>query len=262
MGNDVAPEGMTTDGTSLFTSQSTSKNVIRKYSITNETTSFSLTKTLNVTVAGATTFRALSYYNGSIYAVDNGGTKGVYEINASTGTYTNLGTHSGSNAYQAVRYGNRVFVIDGNEAGTTNNLTVYTITDGVLGASTSYNLTSCAGHILGLWGIGVVGTSTDVTGFWVNSSNSWVSFFSCSYSILTCNTPFADADNDDDVDMDDFADFQNCYGPIGPVVDPQAYPCWCFDPNSSGQVDSVDLQAFTACASGPEIRWVGSTECP
>jgi hypothetical protein len=261
MGNDVAPEGMTTDGISLFTTQSTSKNVIRKYSIENQADSFTLTKTLNVTVAGAATFRAISYYNGSIYAVDNGAGKGIYQINASTGAYTQIGTHIGAGAYQAVRYGNRLFVVDGIEGGTTNNLTIYNITGATLGTATAYNLTTISSDILGLWGIGVVGTGNNVTGFWVNSSNGRVSFF----SYATCNEPFADSNADGFVDMNDFAAFQKCYSVVEgalPIEPAPSYLCQCFDSKSSGKVDLVDLDAFMLCATGPANPWVSSTGCP
>lgn len=259
MNNDVAPEGMTTDGTFLFTTQSTVKNVIRKYAIDNQPDSFTLTKTLEITVAGANTFRAISHYNGFLYVVDNLGSKGIYEINASTGEYRQLGTHVGETGYQAVRYGNRLFVIDGRESGATQNLTIYTISGGTLATSKSYNLTESNPLILGLWGIGVIGNGNNVAGFWVTSSNAFVSFF----SYKTCNEPFADSNGDGVVDMNDFAAFQACYLVDGMALEQvQSYFCKCFDVDDDGKVDLADLRAFEACASGPAIPWTSSTECP
>ncbi len=73
-----------------------------------------------------------------------------------------------------------------------------------------------------------------------------------------CNDPFADADNDGDVDQADFGSFQNCYtGPGGGVPAEPEY-CFCFDVEGPGgmpdaDVDQADLAAFEACASGPAI---------
>ena len=106
-----------------------------------------------------------------IYVVDVGtGTdtgKGIYEINASTGAYTKLGTHIGFGAYQAVRYNDELLVV-----GLDDMLTVYDFTGGVLGTGTAYNLNQ--GDLLG---IGVVGNGTDVTGFWATSATGEISRF-------------------------------------------------------------------------------------
>jgi hypothetical protein len=72
-----------------------------------------------------------------------------------------------------------------------------------------------------------------------------------------CHNPFADADNDGDVDQDDFAEFQLCYtGSGGSIPSSPAY-CLCFDihPTGSldGDIDSDDYTAFENCASGPNI---------
>lgn len=252
-GGDLAPEGMTTDGTHLFTTQHTSKNVIRKYAITNYPDSFILTKTLDVPIAGAGTFRAISHYQGYLYVVDHAGAPpGIYEINATTGEYTRLGNHvTDAGAYQAVRYGNRLFVV-----GLDDNLTAYHIADGALKAGTTYSL-----GLGDLYGIGVLGTGAHVTGFWVTSIDGTVSFF----SFFPCNRPFADADADRDVDMDDFGVFQRCFtGTAGslPAVPESGYSCTCFDRDDANGVDATDLAAFEACMTGPAVPWAPSQDCP
>ena len=160
------PEGLTTDGTYLFTNSDTTRNMICKYSIANEDNSFSLTQEFAVTIDGALRFRGLSYYDGRIYVVDTSG-NGIYEINASTGDYTLLGAHIGSGAYQVVRYSDELLVV-----GLDDMLTVYDFTDGVLGAGTAYNLNQGD-----LFGIGVLGNGTDVTSFWVTSATGEISYF-------------------------------------------------------------------------------------
>ena len=174
------PEGITTDGTSLFTNSDTARNVIYKYSITNQTSSFSLDESFAATIVGATRFRALNYYDGMIYVVDHGtGSdtgKGIYEINASTGAYTQLGNHIGSGAYQVVRYNDELLVV-----GLDDMLTVYDFTGGVLGTGTAYNLNQ--GDLLG---IGVVGNGIDVMGFWVTSATGEISYFSVPEPATMC----------------------------------------------------------------------------
>lgn len=74
-----------------------------------------------------------------------------------------------------------------------------------------------------------------------------------------CHDPFADVDEDGDVDQADFAVFQACYtGPeAGPIPSEPAY-CACLniegplgEPDSD--VDQGDLVRFEDCASGPGI---------
>jgi hypothetical protein len=250
-GGDVAPEGMATDGTSLFMSPYTVKNSIRKYSISNQAASFTLTKTLDVVIAGASTFRGLSYCNGSIYAVDNGTAagKGIYEINASTGAYTQIGSHAATKGYQAVRYADKLFVV-----GQDGKLVVYNIANGALDAGTVYDL-----GLIELYGIGVVGTGTHVTGFWVTSPSGLVSYF----SFTMCNHPFADADGDRDVDQKDFGIFQMCFGGAGGTDGAGlGYPCTCFDTDNNTSVEKADFSAFEKCVTGPAIPWVATNDCP
>ncbi|MBI4579631.1 MAG: hypothetical protein HY718_08020, partial [Planctomycetes bacterium] len=68
-----------------------------------------------------------------------------------------------------------------------------------------------------------------------------------------CHTVWADADDDGDVDMIDFAEWQRCYSP---VVDLPAEPgyCACFDRAAPfGRIDDVDLTPFLNCVSGSAI---------
>jgi hypothetical protein len=72
-----------------------------------------------------------------------------------------------------------------------------------------------------------------------------------------CPDPFADTDEDEDVDMDDFAVYQRCLG-IGysaPPYPPMPDECTCFDRNGDLRVDALfDLTAFSYCASGKNVR--------
>lgn len=68
--------------------------------------------------------------------------------------------------------------------------------------------------------------------------------------------PFADADQDGDVDQADFAALQVCYtGGAGPFTLPAE--CACFDRPESiepdGDIDQADLFKFEDCASGPGV---------
>ncbi|UCD29178.1 MAG: hypothetical protein JSV03_01460, partial [Planctomycetota bacterium] len=68
-----------------------------------------------------------------------------------------------------------------------------------------------------------------------------------------CPDPFADVDGDDDVDQDDFAEFQLCYTGSGGTL---AEGCDCFDQEPTGgdgDVDENDYNRFQNCASGPEV---------
>ncbi len=81
--------------------------------------------------------------------------------------------------------------------------------------------------------------------------------------VQPCNTPFADADDDGDVDMDDFAALQLCLN-IGLASPPALVPeeCRCFDRNNNKIVgDSVDLLNFVTCGSGKDVLWQSSVGC-
>jgi hypothetical protein len=71
-----------------------------------------------------------------------------------------------------------------------------------------------------------------------------------------CNVPFADFDNDDDVDMNDFAALQRCMTLGGAAIEPG---CSCFDRDNAatgdGDIDLVDMNEFIKCTTGPSIAW-------
>ncbi len=81
-----------------------------------------------------------------------------------------------------------------------------------------------------------------------------------------CHDPFADADEDGDVDQEDFGALEACItGPAPgnpPIPEDPAY-CVCFDrpeepqggepPVRDGAIDQQDISRFEACASGPGI---------
>lgn len=80
--------------------------------------------------------------------------------------------------------------------------------------------------------------------------------------LASCNTPFADADGDQDVDMDDFAEFQRCIN-LGMAVPAfQSDTCRCFDRNSNKIVgDATDVLRFASCATGAGVPWQPSPGC-
>jgi len=66
-----------------------------------------------------------------------------------------------------------------------------------------------------------------------------------------CPAPFADADGDRDVDMNDFAAWQKCFAdPQGPL---NSEVCLCLDYDRSGVVERADLDKFIQCFSGPAV---------
>src|SRR5207249_1648097 len=60
---------------------------------------------------------------------------------------------------------------------------------------------------------------------------------------IPCHDPRFDVDGDTDVDLDDFAALQLCYG--GPASAPG---CRCFDKSGDGTIDGADVTAFMNCA--------------
>jgi len=77
---------------------------------------------------------------------------------------------------------------------------------------------------------------------------------------VSCNDPFADADDDDDVDQDDFAIFQLCYTGPDQAIPVGANYCRCFDVNNAAgtgipdnRIDEHDFGKFQLCASGPSV---------
>jgi hypothetical protein len=77
------------------------------------------------------------------------------------------------------------------------------------------------------------------------------------FQLIVCADPYADADEDGDVDQQDFAVLQACF--TGSNAGPVAEGCECFDrpeginTTGDGDVDLADVLAFEACASGPEV---------
>ena len=77
--------------------------------------------------------------------------------------------------------------------------------------------------------------------------------------ITSCSDPFADADDDGDVDQDDFAVFQLCYSDDGNPFPTDPEYCSCFNrpegdpPQGDVDIDQTDAAAFEACASGPQV---------
>lgn len=68
-----------------------------------------------------------------------------------------------------------------------------------------------------------------------------------------CNSPFADADADGDVDQEDFGMFQTCFSISGELLPDPA--CHCFDRAGDAYIDVIDLEEFMNCATGPAIAW-------
>ena len=69
--------------------------------------------------------------------------------------------------------------------------------------------------------------------------------------VIPCNEIMFDADNDGDVDHEDFGVFQQCYTGDQGIV--ESNECSCFDHDNDRDVDAMDFTAFTHCASGPMI---------
>ncbi len=93
-------------------------------------------------------------------------------------------------------------------------------------------------------------TATDVGAFAPGEE------FEClgrSLVIDACPTPFADSNEDGDVDMDDFAVLQRCINIGGGAYD--AETCQCFDRGHDNDVDEYDLTSFLDCATGPAVLW-------
>jgi hypothetical protein len=73
-------------------------------------------------------------------------------------------------------------------------------------------------------------------------------------SCQPCNDPFADVDNDGDVDQIDFGDFQRCF--TGVTIGLPTFPdgsCGCFDRNHDEMIGEADLASFINCVSGPNV---------
>jgi hypothetical protein len=80
-------------------------------------------------------------------------------------------------------------------------------------------------------------------------------------NLLCDHDPYADVDEDGDVDADDFAFFQLCFtGPTNPLPATPGSYCECLDvgadpknPVSDNHIDTTDFTGFQSCASGPNV---------
>ncbi len=74
-----------------------------------------------------------------------------------------------------------------------------------------------------------------------------------------CPKPFADADEDGDVDQVDYAAFQRCFTGDSSSAQYDAEQCHCFDRDHDGDIGEFDLRLFVNCASGPDVPWSEAT---
>ena len=67
----------------------------------------------------------------------------------------------------------------------------------------------------------------------------------------SCGTPWADADQDGDVDLTDLASLQACPATDGDVAE----ACFCFDRDGDREIGENELGAYAAClkAGGPDV---------
>lgn len=96
------------------------------------------------------------------------------------------------------------------------------------------------------------GVCTALEGVW-NGVGSTCGATDCRFKV--CGTPFADVDDDGDVDVEDFAYVQAC-ATYDTGVTLKGYPpvkCECFDTDDNDKVDAADIDAFVNCASGANV---------
>lgn len=120
---------------------------------------------------------------------------------------------------------------------------------------------------IGVHKSGTVQLAGDRTGDYLDvitnlDAGTWVVDYSVTrtdYTTITLVTPCWDQDDDDDVDMTDFAALQRCLT-IGAPGEGVGDGCQCYDVRSSGgqsggdgEIDAWDLAAFDECASGPAV---------
>ena len=104
------------------------------------------------------------------------------------------------------------------------------------------------------WGSGTctMTTEVDCTG----TDSTWLGVGATCDDCDFCPDPFADTDEDLDVDQDDFSMFQACFTGLGGGILPG---CACFDREPDTDVDQDDLggptlpNTFEGCASGPDV---------
>ena len=95
------------------------------------------------------------------------------------------------------------------------------------------------------------------------TEGEWLGEDSTCDACVFCYDPFADADNDADVDQEDFAVLQACItGNGGGMIDEPC--CKCFDRPEplvgDNDVDQDDMAKFELCASGPGIPALDSCD--
>jgi hypothetical protein len=84
------------------------------------------------------------------------------------------------------------------------------------------------------------------------SESRWafVRFEAGQHPLAACGNPFADTDDDGDVDQADFGIFQSCYTMGTSTL---GTGCACLDLDETGTVDQDDVRFFLGCTSGPDI---------
>ena len=201
-------DSLATDGTYLYTDEYSALNgtknraLLHKWEVTNDVTSFSLQEVSTGAWAGGIDtgatgrIRAVSYYddgaNGMIYCGDHDDISAagdrLFEVDALTGAVRTLGVHEAGGVYQVVRYGDELFVTDD----VSDAVTIYQFDES---GNLQSDPTVLALGLGDLYGIGVTGNGTVATGFWVNSINAHVSYYS--------NLIAGDANGDGKVDGSD-----------------------------------------------------------
>lgn len=160
--NATAPESLATDGTYLYANDDVARGVIHKYAVSNGIGGFSLTEVWAATT-GVSRIRGISVHAGALYVADTSGTD-IMEIDAASGSSTNIITLPASGSYQVVRSGDRMFVV-----GTDGNLRVYD-TDGT-------DWTAAGVHNLGMGALYSI-SDIDDGNFWASSTGSKMSYWS------------------------------------------------------------------------------------
>lgn len=165
----VNTECMCTDGTYIYMA---SNAALYKYSVNHVTRTFTVVSGWPKTIASGKVFRGISYYNGSIYMIDNSAQNAsAYGVNCSTGaitTFPSVATGQTTNMMQIVRYGNELFAV-GIDA------KLYTL-DISAGTWTSFDLNPILGST-DCYGIGVKGDGTRAQYAWISHLPGTMSFW-------------------------------------------------------------------------------------
>ena len=169
----VVTECICTDGTYIYMTSGASSDYykVHKLAVNHIAGSVSEASGWPITVVGSTVrFRGISYYNGKLYLVNFKAAGQVWEMDAGTGAFTQIATNATGTAdsnYQAVRYGNQLFIV-----GLDDNLYTYGYAAG------SWSLSSTANLGVGdCYGIGVKGDGTTAKYAWVTHLASSCSFW-------------------------------------------------------------------------------------